>query len=302
VGQGRVISGLTAREALLADGVPPVVEFIGSSAEAFDYIHRRDGDVEIYFLANRSNSAASVTCRFRVTGRAPELWNAVTGEREWARTYELGDGRTSVPLTFDPCGSWVVVFREAAADHPATTAGNHPQFKLKQELRGPWSVRFDPDWGGPGEVGFSSLVSWTTRREPGIRFYSGNATYVKNFNLPPAANSNTWAALFVDLGEVRELAEVRVNGKPCGITWTPPFRVDVSTAVQPGSNLLEVTVVNFWPNRVIGDTALPEEQRRTSTNIRQLKAGMPLMESGLLGPVQLLECLRSSSGGWASSR
>ena len=94
--------------------------------------------------------------------------------------------------------------------------------------------------------------------------------------------------MFLDLGNVRELAEVRVNGKSCGITWSPPFRVDITAAVKPGANKLEVDVVNFWPNRIIGDAGLPKEQRRTRTNIRKLTARTPLITSGLLGPVWLL--------------
>ncbi len=87
---------------------------------------------------------------------------------------------------------------------------------------------------------------------------------------------------------MRELAEVKVNGKSCGIVWCPPFRVDITSAVKPGENKLEIEVVNFWPNRIIGDASLPPDQRLTQTNIRNLKANTPLMESGLLGPVRIL--------------
>jgi hypothetical protein len=91
------------------------------------------------------------------------------------------------------------------------------------------------------------------------------------------------------LGSLRELAEVKVNGQFCGITWSPPFRVDITGAVKPGANKLEIAVVNFWPNRIIGDASLPPDQRLTQTNIRNLKANTPLMESGLFGPVQILQ-------------
>jgi hypothetical protein len=297
VGRGRVISGLTARQVLLADGVPPDVEFLGLDTAQLDYLHRRDGETEIYFLANRSNVAARATCRFRVTGRAPELWNAVTGERMVAGAYQVANGRTALPLEFDPCGSWIVVFREEADRHPATALSNAPEFKVQQTLTGPWSVAFDPAWGGPGEVHFESLMDWTRRPEPGIRFYSGTAIYTKTFDLPPSAIRHPPSRMVLDLGQVRELAEVKVNGKACGIAWCPPFRVDISGAVQPGVNRLEVRVVNFWPNRVIGDAALPPDQRRTRTNIRQLKADTSLMESGLFGPVQVVEQKQPASGG-----
>jgi hypothetical protein len=149
-------------------------------------------------------------------------------------------------------------------------------------------VKFDPRWGGPGTVEFATLASWPARAEPGIKHYSGTAVYTKRFDLPPGAGAGRGSARwFLDLGSVRELAEVRLNGRSGGIVWAPPFCVEITGAVQPTGNLLEVEVVNFWPNRVIGDAALPAEQRLTKTNILELKANTALMESGLLGPVRL---------------
>ncbi len=291
-GKGRVITDLTARQVLQADGVLPDCEFLPTLAlqpsNDFDYIHRRDGGVEIYFVANRTNAAQTATVAFRVTGKAPELWNAVTGERRFATTYEQKDGRTLVPLDFDPCGSWFVIFRSPESTHPATAGSNHATLNPLQELSGPWTVHFDPKWGGPESVPFDQLVSWTTRPEPGIKYYSGTATYEKTFDLPQSVTGDRRPAIFLDLGSLRELAEVKVNGQSCGITWTPPFRVDITGAVKPGANKLEIDVVNFWPNRIIGDASLPPEQRLTKTNIRKLTAGTALMESGLFGPVQIL--------------
>ncbi len=288
--KGRVISGKTARDVLSDDGVPPDFEFAArgasDAATDVDWIHRRDGDAEIYFVANRSTLPVALDCIFRVAGRAPELWNAVTGERRFASSYEQRGGRTSVPLEFAPCGSWFVVFREPAAKHPATDESNIPKITPLAELTGPWIVRFDPKWGGPKSAQFESLVNWTTRPEPGIKFYSGTATYTKTFDWK-AESGNESADVWINLGEVRELAEVRVNGKPCGIVWTPPFRVNITAALRSGANTLEIDVVNFWPNRIIGDAALPAEQRRTRTNVRTLTKETALMPSGLLGPVRL---------------
>jgi hypothetical protein len=130
-------------------------------------------------------------------------------------------------------------------------------------------------------------VSWPARSEPGIKFYSGTAIYTKMFDLPNSKLKTQNSKLFLDLGNVRELAEVRVNGKSCGVTWSPPFRVDITDAVKPAGNTLEIEVVNFWPNRIIGDAALPREQRLTRTNVRKLTNDTRLIESGLLGPVTL---------------
>lgn len=288
-GKGRVFTGKTAREVLRAEGILPDCEFTEVAGGDFDYIHRTDNGTEIYFLANRTNAVASATVAFRVTGKAPELWNPVTGERRFAAAYEQKNGRTWVPLEFTPCGSWFVVFREPAAEHPAEAKSNALQFKPMLEINGSWTVRFDPKWGGPETAQFESLMSWPERPEPGIKFYSGTATYEKTFDLPPQNPDAKSKILFLDLGRVREMAEVKVNGKSCGIVWCPPWRVDISNAVKAGENKLEIEVVNFWPNRIIGDASLPAERRLTKTNIRKLTAKTPLEEAGLFGPVQLLE-------------
>ncbi len=287
-GKGRVIAGKTAREVLQADGVPADCEFMDNAGPAFDYIHRTTAGAEIYFVANRATNAAASTVAFRVSGKAPELWNAVTGERTLAAAYEGKDGRTFVPLDFAPCGSWFVVFREPETAHPATAKSNGKLFSIQSEMSGAWTVHFDPKWGGPETAQFDSLVSWPTRPEPGIKFYSGTAVYEKTFTVSDSALRTSHSALFIDLGDVREIAEVKVNGKSCGIVWCPPWRVDVTDAVRLGENKLQIEVMNFWPNRLIGDDSLPPEQRLTRTNIRKLTAKTPLEPAGLFGPVQLL--------------
>ncbi|HEU6448037.1 MAG TPA: glycosyl hydrolase [Verrucomicrobiae bacterium] len=288
--KGRVISNKGAREVLLDDGILPDCEFQSQSSDGdFDYIHRTDGGAEIYFVANRSTNAAVANCIFRVAGKAPELWNPVTGERKFAAAYEEKNGRTIVPLDFNPCGSWFVIFREPAANHPATMKSNSPELKPIAEISGAWTVHFDPKWGGPASAQFNSLVDWTTQPESGIKFYSGTAIYEKTIDVPSSAIGNPRSKIFLDLGDVHELAEIHLNGIDLGIVWSPPFRVDVTGALKPGKNNLEISVVNFWPNRIIGDASLPSNQRFTRTNIRNLQANTPLMSSGLLGPVSLLE-------------
>ncbi len=300
---GRVIWGKTARDVLAADGVKPDFEFAGSDPNTtLDYIHRRDGNVEIYFVANRSTRSVQMDCTFRVTGKQPELWDPITGRTRPAETWSQADGRTTLALEFAPCGSIFVVFRPltgTASDRSESRVGSEFRVyagrtslsRLKaglqtelQTLPGPWTVRFDPNWGGPGVVQFPQLVSWTQRPEEGIKFYSGTAVYQTSFDLPESLRGSQ-QPLLLDLGNLRELAEIRLNGKNLGVLWAPPFRVDVTDAVQPTGNRLEIDVVNFWPNRIIGDQSLPQEKRLTRTNITKLTRDTPLIESGLLGPV-----------------
>jgi len=290
--QGSIVANNTARDVLLAAGVKPDFEFSGGDAQTdLNYLHRRDGNADIYFVANRSNRAESVACTFRVAGKAPELWDPVSGQRRFALAYTEADDRTSLPLEFAPCGSWFVVFREPASRHSPKAKNNTSSFTPLADLRGPWAVQFDPKWGGPASVEFASLDDWAKRPEDGIRFYSGTATYTKTFDLPAGIQhpaSGIQHRLWLNLGDLRELAEVHLNGKLLGIVWSPPFRVEITGAVKPTGNVLQVEVVNFWPNRIIGDDSLPPERRLTKTNIRKLTKDTPLMPSGLFGPVILL--------------
>ena len=285
---GRVITGRTAREVLLEDGVKPDFEFAGGNPGAIiDYLHRTAEGAEIYFVASYSNRWEQVRCTFRVAGKAPEIWDAVTGRHRFATAYEERGGRTTMPLEFSPCGSRVIVFREPSEKHIASATSNSLELKTRAEVTGPWTVRFDPNWGGPESAQFKNLVSWTTRPEPGVKYYSGTAVYVRIFDLP-AGLPQPGQKLWLDLGELRDLAEVRLNGKNLGTVWAPPFRVEISEAVKTSGNLLEIEVVNSWPNRIIGDARLPPAQRRTRTNIRRLTADTSLMPSGLFGPVRIL--------------
>ena len=152
-------------------------------------------------------------------------------------------------------------------------------------MSGAWEVSFDPKWGGPDKVPFDSLTDWTRRPEEGIKFYSGTAVYRKKFNLKASPLKGN--RLLLNLGEIHEVASVKLNSRDIGIVWTKPARIDITDAVKQGDNILEVTVVNLWPNRIIGDDALPPEKRFTVTNIRKFNSTTPLYPSGLIGPVRL---------------
>ena len=289
IGSGRLVWGKSARQVLTELGVLPDFEHQGlSDAGTIDWIHRTMSDgTEIYFVTSRWETPESVTCAFRVSGKQPELWNPVTGERRDATAFRQENGCTLVPLAFDPCGSTFVIFRKAIRPNVnGTAASNYPTLKPQLELGGGWDVSFDPKWGGPEKIRFDELVDWTKHAENGIKFYSGTAIYRKTFTLPTAPDKGR--QLILDLGDVREVAEVRVNGKELGVVWTRPARVNITSAVKTGVNELDVTVVNLWPNRLIGDAALPPEKRLTETNARKFVSKSPLLSSGLLGPVRIL--------------
>jgi len=214
----------------------------------------------------------------RVKGKAAELWHPDTGLIEDAPAYEpTADGRTRLPLSLEPNGSVLIVFRRPGTGR--TAPARPAPASLAITVTTPWKVTFTPGWGAPAQATFAKLFSWTDHTDPGIRYYSGTARYSTTIDLPAARDYQ------LDLGEVREIAEAWLNGKPLGILWKKPFQVTVHA--QAGSNLLEIEVVNLWPNRLIGDQQVPPAQRLTKTNITKFTANSPLLPSGLLGPVTL---------------
>jgi hypothetical protein len=156
------------------------------------------------------------------------------------------------------------------------------------DLNGKWDVHFDPQWGGPGHFEMNELKSWIRFEEPGIKYYSGTAGYSKSFKL--TAREIKGKEVILDLGNVQEMASVKINGKQLQVIWSAPFSFDITKYVKKGNNNLEVEVVNMWPNRLIGDAALPPAQRLTKTNINKFNGPdreKYLRESGLLGPVKI---------------
>jgi hypothetical protein len=294
-GQGRVIWGKTLREILAEDGVPPDFEAspVGAKPAGLDFIHRTSAGTQIYFVSNRKGYPLSSDCAFRVIGKRPEIWDPVLGEIRDAAAFRQAGGRTIVPLDFAPMQSYFVVFRKPIATEASGIAPrNFPRLVPVQEIAGGWKVAFDPRWGGPESAEFPELVSWTRRPEDGIKYYSGKATYRKTFDLQPSAAALSRKRVFLDLGAVKAVAEVRLNGRSLGVLWTAPWRVDITNAVRPAGNALEIDVINLWANRVIGDLNLPKEKRVTVTHdafrFDMITKTTSLLDSGLLGPVSIL--------------
>jgi hypothetical protein len=198
--------------------------------------------------------------------------------------------------------------------------GNHP-WKVSDigepsEITGPWQVTFPPNLGAPAEITLPKLISLHQHSDPGVKYFSGTATYSKQISIPAGATSND-RRLYLDLGWVHVMARVRVNGRDLGLLWKPPFRLDIADAVRPGENKLEVLVTNNWINRLIGDEQLPPENeympngaikvipdwylqgkpkppggRITFTTWKHFDKDSPLLASGLVGPVRLRTALR----------
>jgi hypothetical protein len=283
VGKGTVYAGQDIGDVFKALHVAPDFDYIRPESDArLLFVHRKLADGDLYFVDNRNDRSEAVDATFRVTGKAPELWHAETGKTEPA-SFRIADGRTTVPLRLEPWGAVFVVFRKAATE----TARTLPVTTETEvaAVNGPWKVDFQPDRGAPPSITLDKLSSWTENQNAGVKYFSGSGTYTKTVDAK--ANWFTKGAhLWIDLGDVKNLAEVTVNGKPLGIVWHAPYRVDASSAMRPGANEVSVKVTNAWVNRLIGDQQQDATVKYTFTTEKPYKASSPLLPSGLLGPVR----------------
>lgn len=287
-GAGRVLWGMTPAEALAELGLPRDFALVDppEGAKVLS-THRRTADRDVYFVANRQTTGATLDLAFRVTGRVPELWDPQTGIITPLAGWREEGGVTRVPLALEAQDSAFVVFREPAA--AAKSAEPRPRrlvasLPVHTELAGPWQVAFTPKWGAPESLEFPALVSWTDHADAGVRAYSGAATYTRTFELPSLPEGRR---LVLDLGRVEVLARARLNGRDLGVLWKQPYACDVTEAVRAGVNTLEIRVMNVWTNRLIADSALPEAERLTWVTWMPYKPGDKPLPSGLLGPVRL---------------
>ncbi len=280
LGEGKVFASGSLEEAFAALNLKPDFTYSGADTN-FLYLHRHLDNGEVYFVSSRTDKPVNAELSFRVTGKTPEIWDAITGKVSLV-SYKIANGRTNVSLALPANGSAFVVFRKPAKAQAKKV--RPPVETAIKTLDGSWTVAFQPGRGAPAKITEKNLVSWSASADPGVKYFSGVGTYTKTFVLPKAALKRG-TRLMLDLGEVRELAEVSLNGKAVGTVWTPPFQLDITKALKPGKNVLKVKVVNLWVNRLIGDAQPGVKKKYTFTIIPTYKPDAPLRQSGLLGPV-----------------
>jgi hypothetical protein len=303
VGKGRVFASGNLAEALTAVGVAPDFSYAKPANDSkVMFIHRNMVDGDAYFLSNRNDRAEQIDTSFRVSGREPELWDPATGQSKPV-SYRVENGRTSVSIPFDRFGSTFVVFRKPTTKSVAIVTA--PTEVPVATITGPWQIKFQANRGAPESATFPELSDFKDNSDPGIRYFSGIATYVKDIQVPskPGAKDKLW----LDLGQVNDLAEVWVNGKLAGTVWKPPYRLEITAFAKQGTNRIEIKVVNKWVNRLIGDVQPGVTKKITFTGADgKVPEGMnpenfqrskrmpyapdaPLVPSGLVGPVTLIK-------------
>jgi alpha-L-rhamnosidase len=293
LGKGVVYAGRGLAEVFDALKVKPDFDYTKSASDArILFVHRRLADGDLYFVDNRNDRNETVDATFRVSGKAPELWRAETGMSEPA-SFKVVDGRTTVPLHLEPWGAVFVVFRRATSE-TSLTLPEATETQLAEE-GGPWTVTFQPGRGAPPSITLETLSSWSDNPDAGVKYFSGTGTYAKTVDAP-ADWFRKGGRIWIDLGDVKNLAEVTVNGRSLGIVWHAPYRVDATSALKAGANEVLIKVTNAWVNRLIGDQQPNATVKYTFADIEPYKANSPLLPSGLLGPVRITSVATRSPG------
>ena len=357
-GKGKVIWGLTPGETLRSIKINPDFSYSSATDSSFlEYIHRSTGEEEIYFVVNRlarygiydtkyryltdlPDRYEDVVCRFRVTGKVPELWDPMTGEIKRLAIYKDDGEFTYVPLHLNPEGSVFVIFSSQQSQKHITRIlndgdeifpaavipgsrfpaiecsytedgvsartsrpGNYTlkwsdgteEFIIEKEpysgipINSSFNLKFLNKWGPEGAIAIKEFQSWTDFKDKKIRYYSGPAEYLTIFNLE--SGSITGKKIYLDLGNVQEIAAVWINDEYAGVVWIAPFMRDITGLVHEGNNKLTVRVVNSWVNRLVGDSYLPSEQRYTRTNVLKFEGSdkeQSLRKSGLTEKINLI--------------
>ena len=321
---------------MLADrGIFPDFQFSSLDKNTdLDFIHRRTDHEEIYFIRNKRDEAAKFNASFRVKDKTPELWLPDTGERVPQLVYHKTANGISFEIDLDIYGSVFVVFTsEGNNNHLKSITGNNTVNDLEGEkisitsfengnfeaiivdndivkftvdnipdaieVTGEWEITFTEDWGAQKSIKTKQLISLSEFDDIGINYYSGITHYQSSFNIPKG-HLGKQKKLFLDLGNLWLLADVTVNGKYLGTLWKAPYCIDISNAVKPGVNKLEVEVANTWSNRLIGDARHPDEKQYCQTNITVTETegipwkDAPLRKSGLFGPVKLISAINKT--------
>lgn len=285
-GKKSVHNGKTISEVLSSLNILPDFEYTKpqDNTQLF-YVHRKLLSGDIYWVNNRNDRNEMVDATFRVYGKVPEIWHPETGKIESA-SYKIENGRTTVSLTLTPNDAVFVIFQKRSATKNSFSIPVKSENEIAT-VEASWKVTFQPDRGAPETATFAKLSSYTENSDAGIKYFSGTATYTNTVSIV-SSSIEKGSQIWLDLGDVKNIAEVAVNGKSLGIVWKTPFRVDVTNALKTGENKLEIKVTNLWVNRLIGDQQPDAKQKITYTSIPFYNANSKLQPSGLMGPVKLI--------------
>ncbi|MBR4755411.1 MAG: hypothetical protein IK076_00555, partial [Bacteroidales bacterium] len=213
-----------------------------------DMIHRKTADADIYFAVNQGDDSLEVSLAPADPSCRPELWDPYTGVISSAPS---GEDIDSVRVVLAPWSSMFVVFNHGKSDYRKA-----PAYKLttigSRTLDDVWEVSFLPKMDDPFSVGSFRLQDFSLSDEDRLKYFSGTATYSKTVTIGKDDLSGG-RRIIIDLGELEDIAELKVNGRKVAVLWHPPFKADITDFVNAGDNRVEVAVTTNWANRLIGD-------------------------------------------------
>ncbi len=301
-------------------GKPETTVGTREGEDAIAWIHRRDGETDSYFVSSQVATNNDAELLFRVKDKIPYIMDAQTGKTYNVKAWTQQNDRIKMSIPFNPFGSVFVVFKPKDQLLAASGYYNN-QEKIAETIpvTGKWKVSFPVKTGAPANAELS-VGSWTDSDIFGIKYFSGTASYETSINI---TKKQLKSGISLDLGEVKNLAEIIINDQSVDTLWCPPFRADISKFLIAGTNKVTIKVTNTWWNRMVGDEQLPEDliwhpnlqyagndyrgyelkefpswvwtgeqrpskERVTFTPWRFVEKNSPLQQAGLIGPVQLL--------------
>lgn len=257
-GKGRVLSGMPvdlAMEKIM--GLPQL--FFQSKGDQWDikdmlYMQRKLSNGDLYFISHRGDKKVKANVNIKWNGLQPEWWDAVNGTTRDLTEYTVMDGRIIIPVEMYPRESGFIVFTKPVAGTVVAKNSNFPEVQEVQEITGSWKVNFNTRWGGPASVTFEKLHDWAEDSDKRINYYSGIAKYKTSFD------ATDLSATIFDLGIIKNMAQVILNGNDLGIVWCAPWQVQIPEGIlKKKGNVLEIEVANTWANRMIGDEQQPDD-------------------------------------------
>ena len=286
VGKGLLFTGYSLNDVFRLTGNTPDATFAG--AEDVKFAHLTRNDCDIFFVSNQTEKPTDFVAQLRITGRQPELWTPTDGSVRALHSFSQDANLTSIPMRLAPNESAFIVFKEPSDIGSASLDmdANYPVADTLLTIDRPWSLSLQTMLGEKKQLTLKNLISLTTSTDRFVRYFSGTATYKTTFTMPQLQKGCTYK---LDLGQVYEMAKVKLNGRYIGGVWTPPYTIDATPYLKTGRNEVEISVVNNWKNRIIGDLQLPKNERRTSFTHLSYGADTPLQPAGLIGAVRVLK-------------
>jgi hypothetical protein len=265
---------------ILIANIQPNLQFEG---ESVPFIEKRIGSLDIFFLRNPSSAEQLMTADFHAKG-TPEIWDPWTGEHHPFTQFQQRAGTLHAQLDMDPYGSALLVFDPTAKPVKPTAFVSETISPTAQIEVGQSNWKFHGVGIGPGsqpetiDLELPGLVDWTSIDK--LKHFSGRGRYTTTFDVP-AKYLASHPHILLDLGDVKDVAEISINGEPGPVLLLRPYRADVTAMLHAGENTLQVTVVNTQYN------ALSARGADRNFIPGPTDTANSLMPSGLMGPVRL---------------